>query len=151
MTDKLPSPFSWGLLYSKEPLAEGKGLIIQTASSNQSPSAKTDPLLLAYSSLHVYPQGNEFGGTLFFFPNPITQSGGVKGLMPHDKGQPSLGREEKGKHCAHSQQLPETKTPLEKCKVMALLRKKAREPCLNPRALSLPGLYRSQKPSPLSH
>lgn len=72
----------------------------------------------------------------FFPPNPITQSGRVKGLMLHDKGQPSLGREEKGKHCGHRQQLPATTTPLEKCKVMALLREKAWEPSLNPRALS---------------
>lgn len=78
-------------------------------------------------------------GDSFFFPptNPITQSGGVKGLMLHDKGQPGLGREEKGNHCGHRQQLPATKTPLEKCKAMGLLRKKAREPCLNPRALLL--------------
>lgn len=44
--------------------------------------------------------------------------------MLHDKGQRSLGREEKGKHCGHRQQLPAPKTPLEKCKVMALLREK---------------------------
>ena len=45
--------------------------------------------------------------------------------MLHDKGQPSLGRQEKGKHCGHRQQLRVTKTPLEKCKVMELLRKEA--------------------------
>lgn len=91
--DKFPSPLSQGLLYSIEPLAEGsEGLIIQTATANQSPSAKPDPLLPGHSSLQVCPQGNEFEGTLFFFfPNSITQSGGVKGLMLHDKGQPSLG------------------------------------------------------------
>lgn len=74
---------------------------------------------------------------LFFFPYPITQSGGVKGLMLHDKGQPSLGREEKGKHCGQRQQLAVTTAPLEKCKVMVLLREKAWEPSLNPRAFSL--------------
>lgn len=44
--------------------------------------------------------------------------------MLHDKGQRSLGREEKDEHCGHRQQLPAPKTPLEKCKVIALLGKK---------------------------
>lgn len=137
--DKFPSPLSQGLLYSIEPLAEGsEGLIIQTATANQSPSAKPDPLLPGHSSLQVCPQGNEFEGTLFFFPqlhNPKWRSQRVNAAW--QRSAQFGGGRRKGSIVATDSSSLRPKRHLRNVKWWRCSEKKAREPCLNPRALSL--------------